>query len=132
MSTTTTVDKLADTIAEFMRKYTEEVAECVMREVDDAAKGVLETVKKTAPWRYGEYAGGFVKTNKTLKTHGNRKYVIWNKRHYRRVHLLEFGHLRPYGKSPKVPAIPHMRPAYDYFATRMENNIINIIKNGGR
>lgn len=130
-SRTVRVDQLASQITEFVREYTEEVAEKVVKEVDDAATQILQTTKRTAPWRYGFYSQGFVKTNKSLPSHGNRKYVIWNKEHYRLVHLLEFDHLRPYGGRPPVPAHPHLRPAHDYFADRMERNIINIIKNGG-
>lgn len=125
------IDQLADEISQAVREYTEEVSEMVAREVDDTAEIMLRTVRITAPKRpgSGKYAKGFIKTDKSLATHGNRKYVIWNKKHFRRVHLLEFGHASRNGGS--VDAIPHLRPAYDYLAERMENNIRDIIRNGG-
>ncbi|SFR15256.1 HK97 gp10 family phage protein [Desulfoscipio geothermicus] len=123
------IHKLANEIVNAVREYTEDVQEAIAKEVDDTAKKVLRDVKALSPKRTGEYASTFVRTNKSLAAHGRRMYVIWNKKHYRRVHLLEFGHaLRNGGRAPEFP---HLRPAHDKHVPQMVENIKRIIQNGG-
>ena len=123
------VDQLADAITQAMREYTEDVATAIEQTVDEIADAVLMETAMAAPHKTGKYARGFVKTDKALATHGKRKYVIWNKKHYRLVHLLEFGHAKRGGG--RVPARPHMRPVYDKYAPQLEAKIKRIIRNGG-
>lgn len=122
-----TIDNLADAITQAVREYTEDVTAAVEKEVEATADKVLADVKQAAPKRTGEYAKTFVKTDKSLP--GKRRYVIWNKKHYRRVHLLEFGHAKRGGG--RVSGKPHLRPAHDKYAKEMVENIKDIIKNGG-
>jgi len=121
------VDDFALAITNAVRDYTEDVGEAIANEVKSTADLILAEVKRLAPKRTGEYARTFTKTDKSLP--GNRKYVVWNKKHYRRVHLLEFGHAKVGGG--RVQAYPHMRPAHDKYADQMVDNIKEIIRNGG-
>ena len=123
------LDDFARTITDAVREYTEDVSEAIGNEVLSTADKVLREVKSLARKRSGEYARTFVKTDKSLASHGYRKYVVWNKKHYRRVHLLEFGHAKVGGG--RVQAYPHMRPAHDKYADQMVDNIKEIIRNGG-
>ena len=127
MDRTVPIDQLADAIAQAVREYTEPVIEAIGEEVKSTADKILKEVKATAPIRTGEYAKGFGKSDKSLP--GNRRYVVWNRKHYRRVHLLEFGHAKRNGG--RVDGIPHLRPAHDKFADEMVDNIKKIIQNGG-
>lgn len=125
------LNNLADEITKAVREYTEDVSNAVVNKVDDVADLALQEMKNTvAPRRTGNYAKTFTKTNKSLKTHGSRKYVIWNKKHYRLVHLLEFGHAKANGKG-RVAAQSHMVPVYNKYAAKLENDVKDIIRRGG-
>jgi hypothetical protein len=123
------IDQLADELVSAIKGYTDDVTEAIEQKVDDVADAVLKETKQLAPKRTGEYAKGFVKTRRKLASHGYREYVVWNKKHYRRVHLLEFGHAKVNGG--RVPAYPHLRPAYDKHAANLDDEIKEIIRNGG-
>lgn len=122
-----TIGQLANEMAKLIGEYTEGVAEGIGNEVLSTADKVLKDVKLLARKHTGEYAKTFIKTDKSLP--GNRRYVVWNKKHYRRVHLLEYGHAKVGGG--RVPAYPHLRPAHDKYADEMVDNIKRIIENGG-
>jgi len=121
------IDQLTTAITDAVRDYTEGVSEAVRKEVDITVDNVLREVKSLARKHTGEYARTFVKTNKSFP--GKRRYVVWNRKHYRRVHLLEFGHAKVSGG--RVKAYPHMRPAHDKYAGKLQENIKRIIRNGG-
>ncbi|WP_419877729.1 HK97 gp10 family phage protein [Brevibacillus centrosporus] len=121
------LDQLAAEITRVVREYTEDVSEAVEKKVDEVADKVLAEVTVSAPKRTGGYAKGF----KVTKQDGGDKTrrVIWNKKDYRRVHLLEFGHAKRGGG--RVKAYPHLRPAYDKHAEELTDDIKRIIQNGG-
>lgn len=123
------IDQLANEITKTIKAYTEDVSEAVSREVDKIADDVLKEVKTNHPYkdRSGDYTKGFKKTKRDAP--GRTRRIIWNKKHYRRVHLLEFGHAKRGGG--RVPAYPHLRPAYDKYTPHLMNNIKKIIRNGG-
>jgi hypothetical protein len=121
------IDQLASEIVSAVREYTENVAKAVEKKVDETASKVLREVKALAPKRTGEYAQTFVKTKEG--GYGEHRRIIWNKKHYRRVHLLEFGHAKVNGG--RVQAFPHLRPAYDKHAANLDDEIKEIIRNGG-
>ena len=127
--TNISVDQLADAIVQAYKDYTDVVIEAIGKETESTADKVLNEVTQSHPYqdRSGGYTKGFIKTDKTLP--GNRRYVIWNKKHYQLVHLLELGHAKRNGG--RVKAFPHMEPAHDKFAPQFEENVKNIIKNGG-
>jgi len=121
------IDRLAAEITNTVREYTEEVSMAIEAKVDEVADQVLQEVKTTAPIRTGEYARTFVKTKQD--EYGKTKRVIWNKKHYRRVHLLEFGHAKVNGG--RVRAYPHLRPAYEKYGAKLPDHIRRIIMRGG-
>jgi len=121
------IDDFARAMTDAIRDYTEDVIAAIENEVDDTATKVLKEVKRLAPKRTGEYARTFTKTNKSLP--GNRLYVVWNKKHYRRVHLLEYGHAKRGGG--RVQAYPHLEPAHRRYGLTMPDRIKDIIRNGG-
>ncbi|NTZ20932.1 HK97 gp10 family phage protein [Paenibacillus sp. JMULE4] len=123
------IDQLAAAITDAVREYTEDVINAIETKVDETATDVLEETIRLAPKRTGKYAKGFVQTRRTLASHGYRGYTVWNKKHYRRVHLLEFGHAKRGGG--RVRAFPHLRPAYEKHAAKLPDEIKRIIRNGG-
>lgn len=127
MSQTIPISDLADTIVDAVREYTEDVTEAIDQKVESTTDLVLADTRRDAPKNTGKYAKGFVKTDKSLP--GRRRFVVWNKKHYRLVHLLEFGHAK--AKGGRVDGKPHLIPAYQRHANGMVSDIKQIIKNGG-
>lgn len=121
------IDQLAAEIANAVRDYTEEVSEAIAEKVDEVADAVLMDVSANAPKRTGDYAKGFRKTKRD--TPGTTRRFIWNKKYSRLVHLLEFGHAKRSGG--RISGRPHLRPAYDAHAERLQDDIRRIIRNGG-
>ncbi len=121
------IGQLANEIVSAVREYTEDVSNGIEKKVDEVANKVLKEVQASAPKRTGEYARTFVKTKEG--GYGQHRRIIWNKKHYRRVHLLEFGHAKVNGG--RVQAFPHLRPAYDKHTTNLDDEIKQIIRNGG-
>ena len=121
------VDQLADAIVDAVREYTEDVTEAIDQKVESTADLILSDVRQNAPKKTGKYAKGFVKTDKSLP--GRRRFVVWNRKFYRLVHLLEFGHAKI--KGGRVPGKPHLIPAHERHVNGMVNDIKQIIRNGG-
>jgi iron uptake system EfeUOB component EfeO/EfeM len=121
------IDRLADELVKAVKEYTDDVTEGVRKTVDQTARKVLKETRALAPKRTGEYAQGFGITKED--GYGTTNRIIWNKKHYSRVHLLEFGHAKVNGG--RVPAYPHLRPAYEKHAENLPDEIKEIIRNGG-
>jgi hypothetical protein len=123
------IDNLADAIVSAVREYTEDVSEAIEQEVDATADEVLKEVQTNHSYRdrSGKYTKGFTKTKQDKP--GVTRRVVWNKKHYRRVHVLEFGHAKRGGG--RVPAYPHLRPAYEKHGAKLPEKIKRIIRNGG-
>lgn len=127
MAETVSINQLADAIVDAVRDYTEDVSNAIGQKVESAADLVLQDARAMAPKKTGKYAKGFVKTDKSLP--GRRRFVVWNKKYYRLVHLLEFGHAKV--KGGRVPGKPHLIPAHQRHVDGMLSDIKQIIRNGG-
>lgn len=121
------IDQLAAAISDAVRDYTEDVSEAIGQHVDNVAGLVRNQAEMDAPKRTGKYSKGFKVTKDDAN--GKTRRIIWNKKHYRLVHLLEFGHAKRGGG--RVQGRPHLRPAYDKHEPNLTNGIRQIIKNGG-
>ena len=120
------VNQLADAITQAVREYTEDVTDSIGKATDETADKILREVKSLAPGK-GRYRAGFAKNNQS--TPNNRRYVVWNKKFYRLVHLLEKGHATRNGG--KTRAFPHMAPAERAHVYEYEERVKKIIRNGG-
>jgi len=121
------IDRLADELVSAIKEYTEDVEIGVRKAVDKTAREVLKEAQALAPKRTGEYAKTFTITKDD--GYGVTRRIIWNKKHYRRVHLLEFGHAKVNGG--RVRAFPHLRPAYDKHGAKLPDELKKVIENGG-
>lgn len=115
-------------ISNLISDYTKEVGEAIEKEVDSTAKEMLKEIKATAPKKTGKYAKGFKIKKENIG--GSTTRIIYNKDKPGLVHLLELGHGKRGGG--RVSARPHLRPAYDKYAPKMEREIERIIRNGGK
>jgi hypothetical protein len=123
----TTIEQLAKEMSSTMKAYINDVSVAIENKLDTTSDKVLDEVKRTAPRNKGKYAEGFTKTEDNK--YGRSRRIVWNKKYYRLVHLLEFGHAKVNGG--RVAGKPHMRPAYEKYGAALPNEIKKIIKNGG-
>ena len=103
---------------------------CHCQEDDEVADEVLTEIQSNHPYfdrSNSGYTKGWKKTKKDSKS--KTKRIVWNKSHYRIVHLLEFGHANRNGG--RTRAYPHVQPAYEKYGTLLPNHIRRIIERGG-
>jgi hypothetical protein len=127
MAANISIDDLAGEITLAVQQYTEDVSKSIEKKIDTTASDIVAELKTTSPKDTGEYAKGW--TSKKEAKHGEYRRIVHNKNKPSLVHLLEFGHAKVNGG--RVDKRPHLRPAYDRHAGKLEKAIKDIIKNGG-
>lgn len=120
-------DQIAAAIARAVQDYTEDVTAGIEKTVGEVAELVRTDTEAMSPKRTGRYARGW-KVSKQDKP-GVARRIIWNKKHYRLVHLLEKGHAVRGGG--RVPGRPHLRPAFERHVNQLQDDIRRVIRNGG-
>ena len=118
-------------INDILDEYSEDIQEAIILETERVAKMGVNRLKQTSPKRTGKYAKGW-----KVKTTKRKNYVgatIYNSTNWQLTHLLEKPHViknknGTYGISkPQV----HIRPVEQKCILEYEQNIEDIIKNGG-
>lgn len=124
------IEALGDAMQDLLSDYISDMDDVVEKEIDSAAKKMLKMVKENSPSTDGERTGSYRKGWQIVKEtkHLQRKRIIWNKKHYNRVHLLENGHASKNGG--RVRAFPHLEPAYKKFGEPLPDTIAKRIKEG--
>ena len=141
MAIEVSTDNFADALMGLLKQYTDDVTSAVEAEVERTAEAVLNEIKATAPKDPGigkkrrrnkktRYANSFKLKEMESYNAGEKRLVIYSGTHYRRTHLLEFGHAKRNGG--RVAGRPHIRPAYDKHVAGLEDRIKRIIENGGK
>lgn len=97
-------------------------------EAEEIAKESVKKLKSTSPKRTGKYANSwsYKDTSDRLK----KQYTVYNKKHYRLTHLLEFGHI-VVATGGRTKEIPHIKPAEEWARQEFEEKVkegINEIK----
>lgn len=118
------IDDIATEITNTIQEYTEDVSSAIEEENKNIANEAVKELRNTSPKKTGQYAKGWTK-----KKQGNG-YVIYNKKKPQLTHLLEHGHAKRGGG--RVSGKPHIRPVEERAIKDLENNVIKIIKNGGK
>lgn len=101
---------LQDYSKEVMDTYNisgKEVANEVVKRLKMVAFGKYDHRKYSKSWAVKEEKGNW----------GTNTYIIYNKKHYRLTHLLEFGHVIRDGTGRQVgeaDAIPHIKPMEEW------------------
>lgn len=132
MAKSVSLNRLDKELVRAIKEYTDDVIDAVEKEIDDTSKKILKEVKSGGPYedQTGKYKKGFARTKiDSSYKGGSFGYTIWNKKHYQRVHVLEFGHVKVGGG--RVKAYPHLGPAWDKYGKDLDKRIEKIIKNGG-
>lgn len=106
------VDELDQRIADVLDKYRGMVRDGVEDEMEGAAAIAMRIVRDKSPVRSGKYKKGWRLYREKAKFKGQlQTLTVYNKTHYRLIHLLEFEHQT--SKGTRTKAYPHVQPAED-------------------
>lgn len=124
------VNQLADTVADILSFYSDEVIRIQKDTVDEISKETRKIVKRHAPvGRRGKYRKS-IKVKTVYESITEKRNVIHvEKPEYRLTHLLEKGHKKRGGKGKTKP-IPHFIHGQDYIEQNYENRIKKKIQGG--
>lgn len=134
------LDRLPDELLKRLKESTEEVQRRASKAAEEVAEGVNSDVSSSAPVSKGRGNGGhhladaFQITPSRYNSPDWSSYYIsakkWHK--YSIVHLLELGHLRPFGKLPSVQPHVFMRPAKEKGVEELSRRVSSIIDDSFR
>jgi hypothetical protein len=119
MSITIQPNEFYDTINKLLDEYGDEVAEAA---ATTARKVALEGKKKVKAGGQGNWTN--YNPSWSMKTESDRltfSAKIYNKKHYRLTHLLEFGHAKVNGG--RTRAFPHIKPVNDWVQKEYERKL---------
>lgn len=119
MSITIQPNEFYDTINKLLDEYGDDVAEAAAK---TARKVALEGKKKVKAGGQGNWTN--YNPSWSMKTESDRltfSAKIYNKKHYRLTHLLEFGHAKVNGG--RTRAFPHIKPVNDWVQKEYERKL---------
>lgn len=119
------INDLSKEIANILEDYKIETDEKVVKLVNKVIKNAKIDLVKNSPKNTGDYAGGW---SITIGQKGINFFskVIYNKKHYRLTHLLEFGHATRDGDHT-IPQ-PHVRPVENKYKEEFINELGDELK----
>ena len=91
--------------------------------VNEATEEIVKDLRATSPKRSGKYAEGWTRTPKNVKKRqAGYARIVYNPKHYRLTHLLEYGHAMPDGG--RSEAQPHIAPAEERGIDNFERKLL--------
>lgn len=114
-------------IEKAMKEQIDLANDVVNNAVDKVTKETVSDLKSSSPRKSGKYAGGWGKKEGQTATR-SKSSVVWNEKHYRLTHLLEFGHAKVNGG--RVAAKPHIAAAEQKAIKSFEDEIRRGIESG--
>ena len=122
--------QLNDVLQDYSKEVMDTYNTCGKEIADD-------TVSKLKRVKFGRYDRGKYSKSWAVKQEksnwGTDSYIIYNKKHYRLTHLLEFGHVVKNGTKRvvgKAGAIPHIKPMEEWVQQQLPKLLVQ--KLGGR
>lgn len=118
------IESLADDIANLLQDYSDGVTKGVKKAVDKTGKEVNEEIKRHITFNQptGDYVKSFALKTTYEDTYSKKKKWYVKAPHYRLTHLLEKGHITKNGR--KVRAYPHI----EYGEKLAEKNLVEHVK----
>jgi hypothetical protein len=122
--------QLNDVLQDYSKEVMDTYNTCGKEIADD-------TVSKLKRVKFGRYDRGKYSKSWAVKQEksnwGSNTYIVYNKKHYRLTHLLEFGHVVKNGTKRvvgKAGAIPHIKPMEEWVQQQLPKLLVQ--KLGGR
>ena len=112
-------------IIDNLREYSNEVVAESKKQVQQVGKETVNQLKATSPKRSGEYAKDW-KVKKAFENANEIRVQVYNAHHYQLTHLLVYGHAKKNGG--RVEAIPHIRPAEQVAAEKLDKKVKVVIR----
>lgn len=119
------IDDLADTLAEELAAYSQEVTDDLKREVKQTAKEMVTQLKATSPFDSSDYASGWTSTTES-EGRNTVQVRVYNRKKPTLTHLLENGHAKVNGG--RVEGKAHIGPAEQAAEKRLENKVVVMVK----
>lgn len=113
---------LAKAIGDALYEYSDEVVKATNDVLKETAKEAVDELKTAGEFKdkSGDYRKGWSAKTEAA-TLGIQKQIVYNKKHYRLTHLLEYGHAKPNGG--RVRAFPHIATVEEGLADKVEKKL---------
>lgn len=111
------VDNLTAAVLKELQDYSDDTMADLKKEVKAVASACVAEIKEKSPANTGEYREGW-KVKKAYEAPDDIRMTVHNDAHFQRTHLLEDGHANVDGG--RTPGTPHIKPAADHAAARLE------------
>lgn len=122
-------DQLAKEVNEILEQFKEATSDALKDATDGAVNDIVQQLKETSPKQPGggEYAKSWAATPASAKK-GEAGYgrIVYNKKHYRLTHLLEYGHALWQGGRAKPH--PHIKAAEEKGIADFERRLMEGLK----
>ena len=120
-------DELSEAILGIVKEYRQDVADGLKREVKEVGRDCRDDIRDHSPRESGEYADSW-SDHVAFERADDIRIIVYNRKHYRRTHLLENGHLKAGGG--RVNGRAHIRPAEQRAAERLLNRAKVVVRQG--
>ena len=131
MAKTISPTELAGEVNAILEQFKETTETALKDATDMAVKDIVTQLKEKSPKQPGggEYAKSWAATpNQVKKGEAGYGRIVYNKKHYRLTHLLEYGHAKVGRKGGRTKAIPHIKPAEEAGIANFERRLLEDLK----
>ena len=130
MSQEIQISEMERVIMDALEQYADKAADVIGETLPLVGQETAQDLRATSPKLTGNYAASWTYGMQTSRgSKKKNKLVVYNKKHYRIVHLLEKGHANKNGG--RVEAKVHVKPAQDRAEQKAIERITDKLENLG-
>lgn len=130
MSQEIQISEMERVIMDALEQYADKAADVIGETLPLVGQETAQDLRATSPKLTGNYAASWTYGMQTSRgSKKKNKLVVYNKKHYRIVHLLEKGHAKKNGG--RVEAKVHVKPAQDRAEQKAIERITDKLENLG-
>lgn len=135
MSQQIQISEMEKVIMDALEEYAEKAADVIGETLPIIGQETAQDLRATSPKRTGEYAASWTYGMQTSRgSKKKNKLVVYNKKHYRIVHLLEHGHAKRNGgrsEGEGYGQVIHVKPAQERAEKKAIEQITDKLENLG-
>ena len=130
MSQEIQISEMERVIMDALEQYADKAADVIGETLPLVGQETAQDLRATSPKLTGNYAASWTYGMQTSRgSKKKNKLVVYNKKHYRIVHLLEKGHAKKNGG--RVEAQVHVKPAQNRAEQKAIERITDKLENLG-